>query len=302
MNEKICLITGATDGIGKATAIAMAKSGFSIVVVSRNKNKGEYILNELNTIAPHGRHAMMQADLASFESIRNLAANFNTHFGRLDVLINNAGVFTTTREYTINGIELQFAVNHLAPFLLTNLLIDVIAKTGEGRIINVSSVSHRFGKIDFGDLSRTHRRYEGLRVYEQSKLANVLFTYELARRLKGTGITVNCLNPGRVRTNIGNKSAKGIYRILWNLNKPFLISPEQGAATPVFLATATEVKGISGKYFYKCRERRSAALSYREDMAERLWNISAELTGLRKTHEYTKRDISSAINLNKSTV
>jgi NAD(P)-dependent dehydrogenase (short-subunit alcohol dehydrogenase family) len=251
MKDKICMITGASDGIGKAAALALAKAGVTIILVCRNRERGEDTLSWLIHETGNESHSLMLANLASFHDIRVLAGQFNRQFNHLDILINNAGLFTTSLEYTEDGIELQFAVNHLAPFLLTNLLMAPLLAAANARVINVSSVSHRFG---------------------------LLFTYELARRLKESSITVNAVNPGRVNTNIVNKKARGIYRWLWNLNKPFLISPGQGAGTIVYLATAPELEHVTGRYFYKCRERKSSRLSYREDLAKKLWDTSAILT------------------------
>lgn len=279
MKDKICMITGASDGIGKAAALALAKAGVTIILVCRNREQGEVTRNWLIHETGNQRHSLMLADLASLHDIRELAGQFKQQFDRLDILINNAGVFTTSLEYTEDGLELQFAVNHLAPFLLTNLLREPLHAAPDARIINVSSVSHRFGRIDFEDLSRAGH-YDGLRVYEQSKLANLLFTYELARRIKDSKITVNAVNPGRVNTNIVNKKARGIYRWLWNLNKPFLISPGKGAKTIVYLAIAPGLEQVTGRYFYKCRERKSSRLSYREDLAKKLWETSAALVSL----------------------
>ncbi|MFM2146151.1 MAG: hypothetical protein RL732_987, partial [Bacteroidota bacterium] len=241
--------------------------------------KGAQVLDQLNTLQPSAPHRFLTADLSSQRSIRELSAKIYSYSKQLDVLINNAGVFTTQLRFTEDGIELQFAVNHLAPFLLSHLLMDALRHSPDGRIINLSSLSHRFGTINIDDLYRT-RHYDGLRVYEQSKLANLLFTYELARRIKPTGITVNAANPGRVRTDIGITHATGIYRLLWKWNKPLLIAPEKGAATSVYLASSPAVRGVTGAYFYKMKPCQSSKRSYDVSLAQLVWERSALLTGI----------------------
>lgn len=282
MKNKICLITGGNAGIGKATAIGLAKMGATVVLVCRNKVQGEETVQTLSKISEPNVHKLLLADLSDFDSIRACVDEFKKQFNRLDVLINNAGVFFTELQFTRNNIEMQFAVNHLAPFLLTQLLTDTLVKSGKTRILNLSSVSHYFGKIHFDDLFFEKRKYNGLKAYEQSKLANVLFTNELARILKDTEVTVNSIDPGRVNTHIGNKNASGIYKYLWILNKPTLISPERGAATSIYLATSKEVEHVSGKYFKRSKVKRSSKISYEETIAKRLWEVSAELTGMDK--------------------
>ena len=279
MKNKVCLVTGGNAGIGKATALGLAKLGAIVVLVCRNKSEGEKTIQTISEVSQTSGHKLLNADLSDFDSIRRCANDFKKQFNRLDVLINNAGAFYTKRQYTRNNVEMQFSVNHLAPFLLTNLLLEVLLKCDNARIINVTSFSHYFGKIFFDDLF-FEKKYNGLRAYEQSKLANVLFTYELARKLKDTGVTVNCVDPGRVNTHIGNKNASGIYKFLWILNKPLLISPERGAETSIYLASSKEVDGITGKYFYKCKLKRSSKRSYDETMAKRLWKVSSEFTCL----------------------
>ncbi len=282
MNNKICLITGGNAGIGKATAIGLAKLGATVILVCKNRIQGEETLKTLSNISQTNGHKLLLADLSDFDSIRKCANEFEGQFNRLDVLINNAGVFFTEAQFTRNNIEMQFAVNHLAPFLLTQLLMDTLLKSGKARILNLSSTSHYFGKIHFNDLFFEKRNYNGLRAYEQSKLANVLFTYELSRILADTEITVNSIDPGRVNTHIGNKNSSGILKYLWILSKPSLISTEKGAATSIYLATSKEVDGVSGKYFKKNKVKRSSKRSYDEVIAKRLWHVSIELTGMDK--------------------
>jgi NAD(P)-dependent dehydrogenase (short-subunit alcohol dehydrogenase family) len=220
----------------------------------------------------------MLADLSSQEQIRRLADDFKAAYPRLDVLINNAGVFRSERITTADGIEMTFAVNHLAYFLLTNLLLDVLKASAPSRIVNVSSGAQSNGTIDFDDL-QGEKGYKGTKAYSQSKLANVLFTYELARRLEGTGVTANCLHPGAVRTNFGSGSS-GVFGFMVRALRPFIISPEKGAETSIYLASSPEVEGVSGRYFVKKAEARSSDVSYDERLARRLWKVSAELTNL----------------------
>ena len=277
MKNKICLITGANAGIGKTTALGLAKLGARIVMVSRDKERGERALKEIVSESGNENIDLLTADLASFKSIRKLAEEIRSRYDKLDVLINNAGTFVSELKYTEDKIEMQWGVNHLAPFLLTHLLMDTLKKAGSARIVNVSSRVHFRGAIHFDDLNLTSR-YDGLKAYSQSKLANVLFTSELAERLQGTGVTANCLHPGGVRTHFVDKNASGIYKIGWILLKPFMISPSKGAETSVYLASSEEVEGVTGKYFDKCRPKRSSHISYDKAVAKRLWEVSEELT------------------------
>ena len=277
MKNKICLITGANAGIGKTTALGLAKLGARVVMVSRNKEMGEEALKEIASESGNENIDLLTADLASFASIRKLAEEIRSRYDKLDVLINNAGIFMSELQYTEDKIEMQWGVNHLAPFLLTHLLMDTLKKASSARIVNVSSRVHFRGVINFDDLNMTSR-YDGLKAYSQSKLANVLFTSELAERLQGTGVTANCLHPGGVRTHFVDKNASGIYKVGWILLKPFMISPSQGAETSVYLASSEEVEGVTGKYFDKCKPRRSSRISYDKDVAKRLWEVSEELT------------------------
>lgn len=282
MKNKICLITGGNAGIGRATAIGLAKLGSTVVLLCKDKLKGEETIKKLSEISESKQHKLLVGDLSVFQSIRTCVEEFEKHFDRLDILINNAGIFLTERQLIENRIEKQFAVNHLGPFLLTQLLLSSLMKSENARIINLSSTSHYFGKMRFDDLFFVKRKYNGLKAYEQSKLANVLFSYELARTLKDYGITVNCVDPGRVNTNIGNKYSSGILKYLWILNKPILVSVEKGSATSIYLATSKEVDEVTGKYFKNRKEKKSSKRSYDKKIAKRLWQISTELTGATK--------------------
>ena len=280
MKNKNCLITGGNAGIGKATAIGLAKLGATVILLCKDNIKGEETLKELSKINNSEEHKLLIADLSNFNSIRKCVVEFERIFNKLDVLINNAGIFLTKLELTENNIEKQFAVNHLGPFLLTHLLLNSLLKSENGRIINLSSTSHYRGKIRFDDPNFLNRGYNGLIAYEQSKLANVLFTYELAEILKDKGVTVNCVDPGRVNTHIGNKYSSGIFKYLWILNKPLLVPVEKGAETSIYLAYSNEVNETTGKYFKNRKPKKSSRRSYDKDMAKRLWLVSAELTGI----------------------
>ena len=278
MKGKVCLITGANAGIGRATAEELARRGAVVVMVARDQGRGEKAREEIVQATGNRQVELLLADLSSQAQIRGLAEEFRARYDRLDVLINNAAVFTRERRTTEDRIELQFATNHLAPLLLTNLLLDLLRKSAPARVITVSSEAHQRTSMNWKDL-QGERGYSGLKAYSQSKLANVLFTKELARRLEGTGVTANALHPGVIGTNL-LLGGFGPLRLLGPLFKLFLKDPEQGARTSVYLAASLEIEGVSGGYFKD--EKRAAASPQAEDpeAARRLWEISAELTGL----------------------
>jgi retinol dehydrogenase 14 len=278
MRGKACLVTGGSSGIGKATALGLANMGATVIVVGRDRSRGEAAVTEIKQKSNNDAVDLMLADLSSQASIRRLAEDFKDRYQQLHVLINNAGVFTSKHTVTVDGIETTFAVNHLAPFLLTNLLLDVLKASAPARIINITSSGERSGTINFDDL-QGEGRYSGFQAYNQSKLAMILFTYELARKLEGTGVTVNCVHPGVVVTNLGRGSS-GAFGLLLRLMRPFFSSPEKGAETPIYLASSPEVEGVSGKYFAKKAEAKSSERSYDTVTARRLWQVSAELTKL----------------------
>jgi NAD(P)-dependent dehydrogenase (short-subunit alcohol dehydrogenase family) len=276
MNGKTVLITGANQGIGKAAALELARRGARVVLVSRNEAKGKAALEEVRAGAKGEAPELIVADLASLAGVRQLAADYLRTHDKLDVLLNNAGLYVPTRRLTADGIEETFGVNHLAPFVLTHELLDVLKATPRSRIVNVSSTAHhRVDGMNWDDLE-FRVGYAGLRVYSQSKLANVLFTYELARRLEGTGVTTNCLHPGVVGSGFG-KTYSGGFAFLLTLARPFLLSNEQGARTSVYLASSPEVEGVTGKYFDKCKAVRSSKASYEQASWGRLWEISEGL-------------------------
>ncbi len=281
MTGRVCIITGGTSGIGKATALGLAKLNVTLVIVGKDKKRGESALEDIRLRSGNKDVNLMLADFSSQQSIRQLAQDFKSNYKGLDVLVNNVGVFMLRRSLTVDGIEKTFAINHLAPFLLTNLLLDLLKSSAPSRIVNVASASHYGAKIHFEDI-QGERRYNLFGAYGQSKLANVLFTYELASRLRSTGVTVNCLHPGFVRTSLGRDN--GPLFPFFKIAGIFASKPEKGALTVVYLASSPEVSGVTGKYFTKRKEVRSSEESYNIETAKRLWQLSEELTGLPKTN------------------
>lgn len=275
---KVCMVTGANSGIGRATAERLAGMGATVVMACRDRGKGERAVEEARKRSGNESVELMLVDLASFDSVRSLAHRFEEEHDALHVLVNNAGVARVRRSVTTDGNEYTFQVNYLSHFLLTNLLLDLLKKSAPSRVVNVSSTSHFGGRIDFDNLEM-EEGYGVMKAYSRSKLAQVLFTYELARRLEGTEVTVNCLHPGAVATNIWSNYL-GPASFLGKLSRLFLASPTKGAETPVYLASSPKVEGVSGKYFEKKTERRSSAASYEEAAAKRLWEASASLVGL----------------------
>jgi NAD(P)-dependent dehydrogenase (short-subunit alcohol dehydrogenase family) len=280
MQGKICMVTGANSGIGKATALALAQMGATVVMVCRDPARGEEAKSEITTKSRKNAVDLLQADLSSQQSIRQLVGNFQHHYTHLHVLINNAGAaFPGRRRETVDGLEMTFAVNYLAPFLLTNLLLDVLKASAPARIVNVSSAAHASGSIQMDDL-QAEKLYRPMRTYPQAKLAVVLFTYELARRLQGTGVTANCLHPGFVATNFAQSDGGPAVRLLVKLIGSFGTSPQEGAKTSIYLASSPEVEGVTGKYLVKSIPKRSAAISYDESRQRQLWEQSAKLVNL----------------------
>ncbi len=279
MPGKICMVTGANSGIGKATALALAQMGATVVMVCRDRARGEEARSEITTQSRNNAVDLLLADLSSQQSIRQLVEHFQHHYTHLHVLINNAGATFSGRRETVDGLEIMFAVNYLAPFLLTHLLLDVLKASAPARIVNVSSGAQALGSIHMDDL-QAEKHYSSMRAYGQSKLAIVLFTYELARRLQGTGVTANCLDPGFVATNIGQRGASLPVRLLLKSIWSFATSPEKGAQTSIYLASSPDVEGVTGKYFAKSIPRRSASSSYDESLQRQLWEQSAKLVNL----------------------
>jgi retinol dehydrogenase-14 len=279
MEGKAVLITGGTSGIGKAAATALAGMGANVVITGRNGERGDRALQEIREESGNEGVEVMLADLAVQAEVRRLAEEFRERHDRLDVLVNNAGLVLSERTETPDGIETQLATNHLAPFLLTNLLLDLLKKSAPSRIITVSSDAHRWGKIDLNDL-QSKKRYRAFPVYGMTKLANIMFTYELAERLEGTGVTANCMHPGGVSTNfaVGSRSP---FALLFRAFKPFMRSPKQGADTLVYLAASPEAEGMTGKYLADRKVKAPSDAAYDQTTRKRLWEASEELTGLK---------------------
>jgi retinol dehydrogenase-14 len=274
------VITGATSGLGRATALELAGSGADVLLVGRDRERGSSALADAQAAGAGPRSALLLCDLSSQRQVRELADGLHERLDRLDVLVNNAGVDVGRREVTEDGLELTFAVNHLAPFLLTGMTMDLLTAADAGRVITISSGAHYQGKIDFEDL-QGERRFSGQRAYNQSKLANVLFTLELARRLGGQGVTANCVDPGWVKgTNLGRTASLGLQLMalaMW----PVMVTPEKAADTVAWAATAPELSGQSGRYFKKRRARDPSKRARDPELARGLWDKSEELTGFR---------------------
>jgi NAD(P)-dependent dehydrogenase (short-subunit alcohol dehydrogenase family) len=278
MSGKVCLITGCTSGIGEVTARELARLGASVVITARTQEKLSRSIEILRSQSGNERVSGLVADLSAQDQVRSLAAQFMSQNDRLDVLVNNAGAIYFRRYLSVDGIEMNYAANHLAYFLLTNLLLEMIISSSPSRIINVSSSSHQGQVIDFDDLE-CQNNYQFMRAYGKSKLANILFTYELARRLEGRGVTANALHPGLVGTNIAGNNG-WLLRFFLPLWRIWAMDPDRGAETSIYLATSPEVEGVSGKYFYQKESIPSSEYTHDQQVAERLWEVSAKMTGL----------------------
>ncbi len=276
MHGRVCLVTGGNSGIGKESALGLAKLNATVIIVSRDLAKGQTAVSEIRRRSGNKNVDLLIADLSSMHSVRELALAFLGDYPGLQVLINNAGTYLPKRVVTVDGYEAVFATNHLGHFLLTNLLLDQLKASAPSRIINVTSDAHKGAEIDFEDLMG-EKKYSAFKSYSQSKLANVLFTYELARRLEGSGVTVNCLHPGVVRTGFG-KDMGGLFSTGVKLMGPFMMGPEKAAKALVYMACSPELEGVTGKHFAKGKEEESSRESYDRGAAERLWQISTELT------------------------
>jgi NAD(P)-dependent dehydrogenase (short-subunit alcohol dehydrogenase family) len=278
MTGRTVLVTGGTGGIGKATAAGLAALGARVAITGRDRRRADEAAAAIRA-AGGPEVDVFVGDLSSQAEVRRLAAEVLDGLPRLDVLVNNVGGFWNTRHVTADGLERTFALNHLAPFLLTHLLHDRLVANAPARVVTVSSGAQAMGRIDFADL-QGERSWSGQRAYNQSKLANVLFTYELARRLEGSGVTANALHPGVVRTAFGAEDPGTLQRVLLPVVRPFLKTPEQGAATSIHLASTPELEHVSGQYFANSRPKRSSSRSYDDAVAARLWDVSCELTGI----------------------
>lgn len=280
MEGKVCVVTGATAGIGRVTAEVLAGKGAAVVLVGRNEPKGAAALDAIRRATGNGRLRFERADLSSQAEIRALAGRLGAQFDAIDVLVNNAGALFTRRRESADGIEMTFALNHLGYFLLTGLLLDRLRASAAARIVNVASGAHRGARIELDDPQGT-QRYGGWRAYKWSKLANVLFTYRLAALLAGTPITANCLHPGFVASRFGHENGGLFAAVLKVAQRLFAIDEAAGARTGIHLATAPEVAAVTGRYFDRCREAESAPASRDEAAARRLWALSESLTGYR---------------------
>jgi NAD(P)-dependent dehydrogenase (short-subunit alcohol dehydrogenase family) len=275
LEGKICLVTGSTSGIGKVTARELAKQGATVVLVSRTRAKGEATQTEITQATGNPHVELLVADLSLLADVRRLASEFQHTYSHLHLLVNNAGCAYPTRTLTSEGLEATLVVNYLAPFLLTELLLDTLKASAPARIVNVSSAQHANAHIDFDNL-QGEKKYGNLSTYNQAKLAVLLWTYELARRLKGTGVTVNALHPGITATNFPS-GMTGVLAWGMKLSKPLLLTPEKGAQTTLYLATSPEVEGVTGKYFVKSHETKSSNDSYDQTVGARLWEVTEQL-------------------------
>ncbi len=275
MNGKVCLVTGATDGIGKVSARVLAELGAKVIIVGRNPEKSAIVLAELRSISGNENIDLLMADLAVMQEVRDLAEQVISRYDRIDVLLNNAGGYFTKHEITSDGLEMTFALNHMSYFLLTNKLMELLKYSAPARIVNVSSDAHYGVDMEFENLNG-EQEYKAWKAYQKSKLANVLFTYELLKKVPGN-ITVNCLHPGFVATNFGHNNGGFFGPVLKIAQRISAIDPEEGAKTSIFLCSTLEVKEVSGKYFYKCQPKTSSRESRNMDTGKRLWQISSDI-------------------------
>ena len=279
MAGKTVLVTGGTGGIGRATSEGLARLGARVAVTGRDIARTQAAAAQIAAATANPAVDAFAGDLSAQAGVRRLARDVLDTYPQLDVLVNNVGGFWARRHLTADGLEYTFALNHLAPFLLTNLLLDRLIASAPARIVTVSSGAQALGKIDFDDL-QGERAYSRQRAYNQSKLANVMFTYELARRLAGTGVTATVLHPGVTRTAFGAEDPTVVMQAMTRIARPFMKTPDQGAATPIYLASSPEVGGLTGRYFANGRPKKSSKSSYDTAAAARLWQVSTRLAGL----------------------
>jgi retinol dehydrogenase 14 len=279
MAGKVVLVTGGTGGIGKATAIGFATMGARVGITGRDVSRTEQAAAEVRAASGNPAVDAFAADMTSQAEVRRLAAAVLGAYPRLDVLVNNVGGFWAHRHPTVDGLEHTFALNHLAPFLLTNLLLDRLKASAPARVVTVSSGAQSMGRIDFDDLQGA-RNYSGQRAYNQSKLANVMFTNELARRLEGTGVTATAVHPGVVRTNFGAEDQAWFFALISRAVRPLLKTPAQGAETPIYLASSPDMDGVTGQFFANRKPKTANRVAYNTGLTARLWQVSADLVGM----------------------
>jgi NAD(P)-dependent dehydrogenase (short-subunit alcohol dehydrogenase family) len=287
MAGKVALITGGTGGIGKATAIGLATMGARVGITGRDLARAEQAASDIRTASANPAVDAFAADLASQTEVHRLAVAILAAYPRLDVLVNNVGGFWAHRHSTADGLERTFALNHLASFLLTNLLLDRLKASAPARVVTVSSGAQSMGRIDFDDLQGA-RNYSGQRAYNQSKLANIMFTNELAHRLEGTGVTANSVHPGVVRTNFGAEDQAWFFTVISRVARPLLKTPAKGAQTSIYLASSPEVDGVSGRFFVNRMPKTPNKVAYDTKMTARLWDVSADLVGMTSANPVTK--------------
>jgi len=279
MTRKVCIVTGSNSGIGKETARALAKMGATVVMIVRNPESGEEARREIIEESGNEDVDMLIADLSSMDEVRRVAREFNEKYDRLDVLVNNAGGIFNEYHTTADGNEMTFAVNYLAPFLLTHELLDTLKESAPSRVVNVSSGAHTMGKINFDNL-QSEKNYSSFRAYGSAKLMLIMMTYELARRLEDTGVTANVLHPGFVRTDFGRKDGGFGRKLAFKFFSLFGKSPEKGAETPIYLSASPEVDEVTGKYFSNKRPKKSSKISYDEELQQKLWQKTEEVLGI----------------------
>jgi len=279
LKDKVCIVTGSNSGIGKETALALAEMGSKVVMVVRNKERGENARSEIIQQSGNDSVDLMICDMCSMDSIRRFALEFMNRYDRLDVLVNNAGAVFNKRQVTAEGFEMTFAVNYLAPFLLTHELLPLLKKTASSRVINLSSGLHKSAKLDLDDL-QSESSYKSMNVYRNTKLMVVMHTYELAHRLKDTGVAVNVVLPGFVATNLGRNTGSMMSRIMFGMMKPFQLSAKEGAETPVYVAASPDVEGVTGKCFAKKEIVETSETSYDTELQKQLWDVTTHLLGL----------------------
>jgi len=279
MSEKVCIVTGSNSGIGKETTLALASMGATMVMVVRDMERGETARREISEKTGHSSTDLMLCDLSSQESIRRFADAFKGKYDKLHVLINNAGAEYDVRQVTVDGFERTLAVNYLAPFRLTHELLPLLKAGVPSRVINITSGLHKSGNVNFEDL-QSEKDYDGMRAYANAKLMVLMFTYELARRLEGTGITVNVVHPGFAATNLGRNTGSLRSSLMFKVMRPFQTSARKAAETSIYLASSPDVEAVTGKYFRRKQEATSSPTSYDERMQKRLWDVTADLLGL----------------------